>query len=296
MLAILFATLLVGTFSSCSKDNDPKPEEESIIIGKWDVQNTNTTYGSFEFTNDKKYIIMQRTTSSSQGQSTGAKTVHSEVASQSFPRGMFFSTGTKVVRSEVASQPTYTIIFGDYSILSNDNSTITLNLSDFGTLSITTNPNVREATITVKGETYTVSKAEEMPSNDKTDLLCHTWAFSRYEIMENLVSEESKQFYIRTYGENWKNELEQEQNAEYKGMTVIFTKAGTYFINNPNDDYFNGSVASYWKWENIAEGIINYRHEDDGSGSATIIELTDKTLRVLERHDLTTLARYIISL
>jgi hypothetical protein len=85
--------------------------------------------------------------------------------------------------------------------------------------------------VIVIGETYTASKTEETPSNEKTDMLHDTWAFKEYEIIEDLVQDDEKQRLISKHGSgsDWKAKEEQEMNSEDKELTVTFTKAETYF-------------------------------------------------------------------
>jgi hypothetical protein len=303
--AILIAVLVAGISDSCSKDDSNPEVEESVVIGKWEVQDANAAYGSFEFTSDKKYIITQRSTTPPDGQSASVKTertkldtppIHTQWAT-SLLQGQ--STDVKTAHLNTTSQTVYvTVIFGDYSIISSNNGTINLDLSNFGTISIAINLNAQEATITVtvNGETktYTADKAEEMPTNDKTELFCHTWTFSNYEIIESLVSESDKQSYIASYGADWKVQIEQEENAFCEGMIATFTKAGTYFTHIPNG---GGRDLAYWEWENLSEGTIKWSDECEecesgwSGGDITVTQLNSTTLKIQEKHWLYTLIR-----
>jgi hypothetical protein len=283
--------VLLLAFAGCRKDDSNPEVEESVVVGKWEVQDANAAYGSFEFTSDKKYIITQRNTMPPNGQSAGVKMSSTKLDTQpvytqwatSLLHGQ--STSVKTAHLNTASQTDYvTVISGDYSVLSNNNGTINLNLLNFGTISITINSNAQEATITVtvngETETYTADKAAEMPTNDKTELFCHTWTFSNYEIIESLVSEEREQEYIERYGNDWKAQIEQEENAYYEGMIATFTKAGTYFTHIPKG---HGRDLAYWEWENLSEGIIKWSDGWGIGGEVTVTELTSTTLKILER-------------
>jgi hypothetical protein len=155
MLAV-FSTFMSISFQSCTTeelvgDLSGKNELDSPLFGKWTVGNQDAEYGSFEFTADKKYIITQRTTTPS-------------------PRSA----------SLRASETVYVvIIFGDIASLSSSGNEYTLNLSEFGTITITIDPAKGTATVTVNGETYTAAKEKEIEGADSTtlDLLCHTWNF-----------------------------------------------------------------------------------------------------------------------
>jgi hypothetical protein len=284
---LCYCCCLLLLFAACSKDNGSNSEEQRIVVGKWEVQNDNAEYGSFEFTDDMKYIIMRRE-ASSQSQSVGVNTVRSEPTSCFFSQGMLSSMDTKVVSA--TSQPGYIVIFGDYSILGNNNGTINLSLSDFGAISLTINSNTREATVTVIGKTYTAKKAAEMPPNDKTSLLCHTWTFSRCVIVENLVPDDKKQQLMVQYGHDWLQSYEKERYEYYCGMTVTFTRAGTYVIQNPNNPG-SSNMAHYWSWNTEEPDCTDYLHESGGHGTSCITTLRPDLLCVTEYHWEDTLVR-----
>jgi hypothetical protein len=264
LMAISF--MVSGTFVSCSDDEVTEDNAaNSSIVGKWEVGDSGAEYGSFEFTNDSKYIITQRVSSPP----AGARSLRAATADQ---------------------QPVYIIIiFGDYSQLNNNGNLFELDLKEFGTISATLGDDGKSITIIVNGETYTASKTAEMPSNDKTDLLCHTWKFKECEIIESLVPKDEKEWLISEYGSDWKAKEEKEWNDFYKGVTMTFTKAGTYFVSNPNDDDFNAQ----WEWENISKGTMKYYISEDGeiySGVVTVT-VTSTTFEVLEDYMITKLVR-----
>jgi hypothetical protein len=157
MLAV-FSTFMSISFQSCSTDDGDdgnssgKNELDSPVVGKWTVGNQNADYGSFEFTVDKKYIISQRVSAPP-------------------------SASSASVRS--ASETVYIIvIFGDISSLSNSDNEYTLDLSEFGVITINIDPAQGTATVTVNGETYTATKEKEMNTSTTLDLLCHTWDYT----------------------------------------------------------------------------------------------------------------------
>ncbi|MDR1372723.1 MAG: hypothetical protein LBJ17_06330 [Dysgonamonadaceae bacterium] len=259
-----------ATFVSCEKesgddDNNTSPTGNSALVGKWEVGDSGAEYGSFEFTNDSKYIITQRVSSPP----AGARSLRAATDGQ---------------------QPVYIIIiFGDYSQLNNTGNLFELDLKEFGTISITLGNDGKSITVIVNGETYTASKTEEIPStsNDKTDLLCHTWEFKEYTIIEDLFPEDEKEWLIREDGNEWKIKYEQEINAYGKGTTVTFTKAGTYFVSYPNDDVFNAQ----WEWENISKGTMKYWEEVYNDGGVVTVTVTATTLEVQKDYVLTKLVR-----
>jgi len=135
ILASMLVVCISGLYS-CSSDNDDPDSplgDEKNIIGKWEVSNQNAEYGSFEFTGDKKYIITQHV------------------------------KGTRADNYII-------IIFGDYStVKADENNTFTLDLKEFGVITISIKDG--NAEITVNGEVYTTSKAKEVNTDKQTELL-----------------------------------------------------------------------------------------------------------------------------
>ena len=148
---VLASMLVVCTFVfySCDPDDEEDPYlpgDERNLIGKWDVSNKNAEYTSFEFTEDKNFII----------------TRHVDATRPSWEPRLF--------------------IFFDYSITNVKGNKFTLKLempgvffTGFGTPVIDIAG--RSATITVGDETYNASKAKNIEATDETKLLCHTWNF-----------------------------------------------------------------------------------------------------------------------
>jgi hypothetical protein len=152
MLAVLSAFMSIG-FQSCSKDDDDDggggdPIDVSVV-GKWTVDDPNGDYGSFEFTEDSKYIITQRTT-----------TPPARSASVRAPETVYII-----------------ILFGDISSLKGSDNEYTIDLKDFGLIKFYIDPKNGTATVMAKGETYTTKKEKEVEASDsdRTELLCHTW-------------------------------------------------------------------------------------------------------------------------
>jgi hypothetical protein len=190
MLAV-FSTFMSISFQSCTKeelldDSDEQNELNLPVVGKWTVGNQDAEYGSFEFTVDKKYIISQRVSTPPSRSATMRST----------PETVYII-----------------IIFGDIASLSNSGNEYTLNLSEFGTITIRINPEQGTATVTVNGETYTVTKEKEMAGTTTLDLLCHTWNFEGYN-----------------------GEYEGDESDDYVSGTLTFTKSGTYLISGIDED------------------------------------------------------------
>jgi hypothetical protein len=213
-LIVLSAFMSIG-FQSCSKaDDDDGDSGESSFVGKWTVSSPSAEYGSFEFTGDKKYIITQRTTT---------------------PPSRSANTRSASTRSDVY----IIIIFGDISSLTGSGNEYTLNLSEFGTITIHIGSN-GTATVTVNGETYTTKKENEVEVSDKTELLCHTW--------ENTLFNG----YITLPGD--KVEIYTSDMIE---GTITFAKSGTCY--------------SYGKWYDWSDEHgnydPNYTYEKSGYGT-----------------------------
>ena len=154
------------------------------------------------------------------------------------------------------------ILFGTYQI---NNDVITL--SNFGKLTVSdvtsnsisfklalnTEPNNEIA--------ITATKQAEMANSTKTDLLCRTWEIITVDDVSVVGTEDEE-------------------------MTVLFSRAGTYFVNRPNDTEDAGGLAE-WKWKNSSENIMlyswdNWDTSEGANGEVTIIELTANKLVIFE--------------
>lgn len=225
VLSVFMLSLCMVGFYSCGSDDGPEdetPGDEKSIIGKWEVKNSGGEYGSFEFTGDKKYIIEQHVT-------------------------------------KTRADNYIIIIFGDYNTINSEGNTYTLDLKQFGTITITIDNG--NAEITVNGETYNTSKAKEVETTDKTKLLCHTW---------NVKSEDDEGLIAQG--------------------TMTFTTSGTYFmavnnVENVETNYDNGT----WEWNDtntLYVSYISYWESDNGGENSSgteigydnwnIVKLTDK--------------------
>lgn len=157
------------------------------------------------------------------------------------------------------------IHFGTYT--RKDASTITL--SDLGTVKVSSvvgNGATMEITLTGSSTpiTFRGVKSTEITSTTKTDLLCQTWIITKYND-KSVVS------------------------TEYEDMTVLFSKAGTYFVTFPKakeeDDM--GGLAE-WKWKpdtNETQFLYTWNgtFEGDYDGSfVTVNELTETYLKITE--------------
>lgn len=173
----------------------------------------------------------------------------------------FTESGNYIVIKEntMKSSENNSILFGSYEY--DDDKTLVL--SDFGTL-IISDLGTDIMTFVIKDTsgdiTLKANKQQEMDRSEKTDLLCRTWK----AISVNDVDVEG------TDGE----------------FTVVFSRAGTYFVKYANP--VNGVIGGLakWSWLNSKETEIMYSWElsigYDDEGTAEIVELTDEILQVLE--------------
>lgn len=168
------------------------------------------------------------------------------------------NTTTKSTNSQI-------VLFGSYVIV--DDKTITL--SDFGTIAISEiDDNSISFSIKLSSNPGTeiiinASKEEEMKSTTRTDLICKTWEM------------------VSVNGEDV-------AGTEYE-LNVLFSQAGTYFVEFPNPEYEGDGGLAYWKWKDKTESKFLYSWENppvwDEEDEVEIIELTDKTLKILDRFD-----------
>jgi len=151
------------------------------------------------------------------------------------------------------------IKFGKYTI-----SESTIILTGYGTIIVS---EIKENTITFIFKTnidpdteinINADKQDEMESTSNTDLLCKTW---------ELVTENG----------------EPVEGTDME-LTVLFSKAGTYFVT-----YINVSDASnvaQWKWKNAEETELYYSWEEvpnwETASYVMITELTSTSLIITE--------------
>ncbi|WP_159023719.1 hypothetical protein [Formosa sp. L2A11] len=161
-----------------------------------------------------------------------------------------------------------TILFGTYNLI--DASTVVL--SDFGTLFIsdidedsinfsielTSNP---ESEIQI--EAY---KTTEMENSTNTDLLCRTWQMETFN-GENVIGTEDD-------------------------LTVIFSRAGTYFVTFTNPSSENEGGLANWSWDNDEQTQLYYswNEGEESTGVVKITELTSTSLIIDEDGDISVLS------
>lgn len=213
------------------------------------------------------FILIMALTTSCEKDERGAKeileiesiigkwTVNGTSAFESFE---FNKSGNYIVVKNSTEKSTndQRILFGTYEIIDN----YTIILSDFGSLKITRiNDTSMDFSVSLPGSQYnemmlSALKQKEMESTTRTELLCRTW---------KLVS---------LNGENVEGTGDE--------LTVLFSKAGTYFVTWHDGD----SDLRHWKWKNATEKEIFYSWGEpvvwDEERKAEIIELTEDILRI----------------
>jgi hypothetical protein len=235
---ILVTILVMTSIMSCEKEesNQQVTLKQETISGKWIVDGA-TEFKSFEFNKNGNYILVKNST-----------------------------TKTGKLTNMMGDE---TILFGTYKILDSD----TILLSGFGTIKITNiNQDTMDYTITLEGSdkkifNISVTKAKEMVSSIKTELLCRTWKMVE-ENGHRLVDAEGIQIFL-------------------------FSKAGTYFTSYDTPLGEPDTELVKWKWKDETETKLLYSWKEtpewnidnDDEGEAEIIELTNNMLKVHEKND-----------
>lgn len=180
----------------------------------------------------------------------------------------FNESGNYIIVENQASETTkitnneQLIHFGTYEII-DDN---TIELSDFGTLTIddidanTINLSINKTSDPDNEIIISASRQDEMESSTNTDLLCRTWKM----ITEN-------------------GEPVAGTDIE---LTILFSRAGTYFVTYVNSEVDNQGGLAQWKWDNNAETELLYSWDNWGeAGLVEVTELTSTTLTIVEDGD-----------
>ncbi|WP_440120135.1 hypothetical protein [Tenacibaculum sp. Ill] len=166
---------------------------------------------------------------------------------------------------------TPSILFGDYEIL---NST-TINLIDFGKITITDLKSDSMDFIIVNDEnpeievSVTSAKIEKIENSTNTELLCKTW------IMKTVNGESV----IGTEHE----------------LTVIFSQAGTYFVELANPTPDNEGGLAEWKWSDETEKTLCYSWDsipDCVDGRQVSVTVSSDKLTIVEGEDTYELTPY----
>lgn len=167
-----------------------------------------------------------------------------------------------VKNSTTKSTTNQIVLFGTYTIIDD----VTISLSDFGIITIS---NIDDNSISFSVQLtdapeseiiIVASKKEEIESTTRTDLLCRTWE-------------------MVTVNDEPVTGTEME-------LTVLFSKAGTYFVSfaNPVDE--NDGGLAQWKWKDDAETQLLYSWDEipvwSDANFVDIPELTSISLQIIE--------------
>lgn len=244
----ILAIIFIISFTSCSKEKVTPIEnlDKTQLSAKWVVSGSGE-YESFEFNESGNYIVVKKGSTSTRINSSERTSLWGTVVKE--------PTGNANERVE-ASSPT--INFGSYEITNN-----TINLSNFGTITVDKlDNNAISFSLQLTGSsnkiTITASKQAEMASSTKTDLLCKTWEL------------------VTINGST-------ATGTEYEKLTVLFSKAGTYYVTYANAPEKGG--LAQWKWKNSTETEFLYTWTKDvwsNNDLVTITELTSSTLKMAE--------------
>ncbi|HBH47160.1 MAG TPA: hypothetical protein DDX98_00880 [Bacteroidales bacterium] len=185
-------------------------------------------------------------------------------ASSEYKSIEFNESGNYILQMEDGMKSTEDLIvlFGTYIIL-DDN---IIQLSDFGTITINSLDN-NSISITISpagGSEVTIEadKADDIigSSSSRTDLLCRSW---------EMVAIDG----------------EPVTGTEFE-LTVIFSKAGTYFVEYANPVYGDEGGLAQWQWKDSDEEMFCYSWDGaptcTGENEVTITELTSVKLVIIE--------------
>lgn len=165
-----------------------------------------------------------------------------------------------IVKQSLAKSTENSIVyFGSYKI-SNDGTTIVL--TGLGTIKVSAidSNNISFSFIldSKPGETIKLNakRSSEIAKSTSTELLCKTWMVKKYFVNS-----------IETNAPN---------------LTILFSKAGTYFV-DWKDDPENGGLAK-WRWVNNQERKIQYLWDEvwEDNDVVEINELTENSLKITE--------------
>ncbi|MDR1763680.1 MAG: hypothetical protein LBR64_06990 [Dysgonamonadaceae bacterium] len=245
LLPALASLLVMTAFSSCDKNNDWPYSDVNLtaedIIGKWDVENVNSKYASFEFTKDGDYIVVEN--------SSGENGTY-----LSYRLGTYTINANKIV------------------------------LSAYGTVEAVKVPENGIFNFLFAGSDLTALKVSNVSSSAKTDLICRSWALDTLSVDSLQISEEDRNEYYLEYGENWLQALEQQLYEDNKGISFLFTKAGTCILTNKDAQNLPTMKFTEWKWtQNSGETAISLWDDENDAWAenyAQVLSVSDKTLEL----------------
>lgn len=239
----------VSFLCACSGKSSGEVPTTLSEVGKWTIQDSQSTYESFEFLPGHSYIAVMR---------KGASVENSAGTS---------STPTRSTSDERV------VTTGKYTLVRAADGVFVLRLEGVGEVTITLSGFGKKASVAVKGATYTAEKAAEVQVTDKTALLCHTWKMDSAVILtyrnDSLIDT-----FIDKPGAYAKEKVLDSHT------TMNFTTANTWLLTyevkdslGVTKDYDMGS----WKW--MDDERIQVLEEDvDKKHIQRILKLTDRNL------------------
>ena len=113
----LMASLIAATFTSCSSDDDVSSENNSPIVGKWQLVSSIANgidetddcdrKDNVEFRGDNSFTDIYFNTT----QSTIDMNGQTEVCSETIEKGTYAIDGNKLTRNVIGDDETYTVLF-----------------------------------------------------------------------------------------------------------------------------------------------------------------------------------------
>ncbi len=159
-----------------------------------------------------------------------------------------------------------TILFGTYEVINE----ASIYLSDFGTITtseINNNSIIFSITLTNNPESkiiITANKHKEIGSSTSTNMLCKTWEMVT-ENGENVASTDME-------------------------LTIMYSKAGTYFVLFEHLDKEEKGGLAQWKWYNDEETKVLYSWDEEPNWEEEehieITELTSTKLKITQHGDI----------
>ena len=281
LTTLILSLFLVSTFLSCDKENDNGEDNvvsASTISAKWEISNKNSPYASFEFNEDGNYIVVENV------REANLRSVSASLKSSLLRKNASKRISMRSSESESNLSP---IHFGTYKIEGEN-----IILSGFGLIevvSITSDEFSFSFTLesTGKKDSFVAAKSvEPISSSSRTEMFCRTWIGQKVTLDISNISQEDVNYYKEEYGENWKTQLEQEETDNFKGVIILFSRAGTYLV--LYDGEAGEAGLSEWKWTNKEEVAIYYswdNWEDNYSTSIVIINQLNNNTLVLQEND-----------
>lgn len=261
MLMLVMMLSTVAILSSCGGDDDNTPTNPSgddsgsttgggttgggttggttnaADVAIYAFTDAAADYVSLELTEDSRYII-ERNVSVSKTPQQGADpnaTCFAPALRKNLSRASYYES--KIVEGKCTKSN------GKYI------------LEGFGTATIVVVDRIATVTITENGKREQVLKATmTIPTGKESDLtnkLCHTWKITKLVFK---YTDASFSFTPEEYAK---------ENEGFAPAYVTISKVGTYLVT----DIQGVSEMAHWRWDNEAEGIMQYSWDYDAAGT-----------------------------